>query len=419
MIKKWTLLVFLVLMLVGRLFLAVNAKHGDMYNNLDWGHGAAKFGLNGFYELPKEMWDHSRPNQPPGSIYLHLASVTFSNFTMTAINWLNTAIPAFPSKFVWWWQWNGDLLAIKLPSIVADFAIFAAILKFGRKSRKSLVVGILFLVNPALWYNSAWWGHTDPVVAALAIWSFVTLVEGRTILSPMLLGLSLITKASWAYVVPFYTIYFLLKFPKKYVNLIFGPLTAIVLAIPFYPHLNLPIWLVNLYTQRILPGESNFITVIAFNFWNLIYSPDFVPATTSFLGFPANLVGWAIVAVIVAILAVRLVKKPEKTTLLWTTTLLAFAVFLFAPKMIHRYLYPAFPLLSLVLVVAKKAKILWIAYWVMSACYLINLYYKWWAPGNLWLESWYTDANTKIISIIYLSLFALLFVLPLRYNEKV
>ncbi len=405
-----------------RLFLAVNAKHGDMYNNLDWGYGAAKFGLNGFYELPKESWAHSRPNQPPGSIYLHLASVKLSTTTQSVIDWFNITVPVFPSKLVWWWQWNGDLLAIKIPSIVADFAIFAAILKLGQitKRRKAaLLVGIIYLLNPALWYNSSWWGQTDAVVAALAIWSFVTLVEGRTLLSPVLLGLSLVTKASWAYVVPFYTIYYLIKFPRKLIFLLAGPAAMLAVSIPFHPHLNLPIWLVNLYTQRILGGESAFITVIAFNFWNLIYAPDFVPHTISFLGFPANIVGWAIVVVFLVVLTFRLFKNPKSVNLFWLMALLSFTVFLFAPKMTHRYLYPAFPLISIVLVYLKKAKVIWTAYAVMSVCYLVNLYYKWWAPGNLWLESFYTDANTKIISIVYLAVFALLFVLPLRYNEKV
>lgn len=411
MIKKLALGIFLILMVVLRVFLAINAKHGDMYNNLDWGYGALKYGLTEFYELPKIYWDHSRPNQPPGSIYLHAASVIVNQEVSRAIWNLNLKVSWFPSALVWWWQLHGELLSIKIPSIVADFFIFAAILRFGRlmkTPRTSLVVGIVFLANPALWYNSAFWGHTDAVVAALVIWSLVTIFEGRTIVSPVLLGLSIITKASWALAVPFYVVYFAYKFPRKIAFLLAGPIAALALTIPFHPAWDLPVWLVNLYTSRILGGESAYITVIAFNFWNLIFAPDLVSHKIAFLGFPANLVGWAIVAVFGIAFARRLIKRPSPLSLLWLTALLSFAIFLFAPKMIHRYLYPVFPLISLCLVGFKKTWLLWLAYGGLSVCYIINLYYKWWAPGNLWLQSWYTDANTKIISVIYLVIFAVL-----------
>ena len=168
------IVLFLILMFGFRIFLAVNAKHGDMYNSLDWGYGAAKYGLTQFYDLPQQSWPHSRPNQPPGSIYLHLASVEFSMRVEKLIDWFNSHVPLFPSKLVWWWDWNGELVAIKLPPIIADFAIFAAILTLGKMVKRykiSLIVAFVYLVNPALWYSSAFWGHTDAVVAALCIWS--------------------------------------------------------------------------------------------------------------------------------------------------------------------------------------------------------------------------------------------------------
>ncbi len=72
--KRWLTVTALVLLLIFRLWLATQSKHGDMYNNQDWGKGAITYGLSVFYELPKEAWTHSRPNQPPGSILLHAAS---------------------------------------------------------------------------------------------------------------------------------------------------------------------------------------------------------------------------------------------------------------------------------------------------------------------------------------------------------
>ena len=113
--KRSTTILICLILLVFRLWLATQSKHGDMYNNLDWGRGAALYGLARFYDLPKEVWPHSRPNQPAGSILLHLASYQFNNFASLLINWLNISLPVFPSKLVWWWEQSGELIAIKLP----------------------------------------------------------------------------------------------------------------------------------------------------------------------------------------------------------------------------------------------------------------------------------------------------------------
>ncbi len=413
---------FLLAMFAWRMVLAVNAKHGDMYNSLDWGYGAVKYGLGQFYDLPKEAWPHSRPNQPPGSIYFHLASVELSQGINYLINTLNSQVPIFPSKLVWWWQWNGDLATIKLPPILGDFALAAAILAVGRMTKRvkvSLIVAAVYLINPALWYNSAFWGHTDAVVAALSIWSLVTLWQRRTLLSPILLGLSFITKASWLFIVPLYLLYFWRNYRQKFYQILAAPLVMVLVSLPFHSNiLTFGPWFWNLYIHRVLPGDYTWITVLAFNFWNLVYAPFGVYYRTLFLGFPANVVGGAIIFILLVILAIRLIKQPQPATLTWVSMLLAFAAFLFAPKMASRYLYPAFPLLALSLVTARRAKWLWVAYIIMSGCYLINLYYLWWAPGNLWLQSLYTDTATKIVSVIYLSVFAFLFVRPVSNVQK-
>lgn len=290
---------------------------------------------------------------------------------------------------------------------MAIAAAIVAIAKHLGHGKAGLIAAVLYILNPAMWYNSSFWGQTDPIVAALAMWSVVFLLQKRLVLSPIFLGLSLITKASWAPLVPFYVLYYF-RTNRKWLGLIFAPLIMLVLSWPFHPAWDLPIWLFELYSQRILTGETANITVLAFNFWNLVFKPFGVPHTIVVWGLPANIWGWGIVGVLLLPLIWKLIKNPTPKNFLWTGSLLFFTVFMFAPKMLHRYLYPAFPLLVASWAISQKKLLLGLIILVISACYLINIYYLWWAPGNLWLMSWYTEPFTKIISGIYLVMFALL-----------
>lgn len=414
-----TLAVCLIL-LVFRFWLAVNAKHGDMYNSLDWGNIAVDYGLLGFYDLPRPVWPHSVVNQPAGSIYLHATSVLMDRSLDKMIKWSNDQIPIFPSKLVWWWEWNGNLVTIKFYSLLSDFIIAASLLSLARSFRRprlGIIAALAYLVNPALWYSSAFWGHTDAVVAALSLSSLAALVSRRLVISPVLFGLSLAIKASWAPMVPFYCLYYLLNHRSHIRSLLLVPLVTIVLFIPFHPSLDLPFWLPKLYFQRILPGDTGFITILAFNFWNLVFGPYGVPYTTPVWGVPANLVAWSIVGAISLFLAYRLVKNPSPRTFFWVCALEFFAVFLFAPKMIHRYFYPVLPLASVILIFTKFPKLLSATLVITSALYLINIYYRWWGPGIPALIPLYTPVLMNSVSVAYLAIFVLWFKAHLTHAE--
>lgn len=410
--KKFFLVLSIFFLLIFRLFLTVNSKHGDMYNNLDWGRAVVNSDLSAVYDLSQKSWPHSWPNQPPGSLLFHGLSLVFSNVVNTSIWYLNTSIPVFPSQIVWWWEQHGELLAIKLPSVIADFVTAGAILYLGKKFQRKRLAGIsafIYLVNPAIWYDSSYWGQTDPIVTAFSTWSLVTLLSGRLALSPVFLALSLITKASWAPLLPLYFIYWLKKYPKQLAYLLLIPGVMLLVSWPFHPHLNLLTWLVNLFLYRILPGESNFITVIAFNFWNLVFGPGFLPASTPFLGLPANLVGWGLVGFYLICLIRRLWKNTTPENFLYSIFMLFFMVFLFAPKMIHRYFFPVFPVYTAWLIFKPDLKN-WLTLCLLSVLFIINLYYQWWSPGIPELVLLYTPAFTKTISLIYLSVFTVLHV---------
>jgi len=410
-------LILIGLLFTARIWLAVSAKHGDMYNNLDWGRIAVERGLSGFYDLPKEIWPHSRANQPPGSILLHAASIHISNFGTDLINTANR-VSVFPSRLVWWWETYGDLISIKLPSIVADFAIAAALIHLGKYWNRQRIAGaiaLVYLVNPAMWYSSSFWGQTDAVVAAFTVWSLACLLTGRTAWASLLLGLSLITKLSWAPLVPLWLVYYLRNYRSQLSHLLIGPAAALVVSLPFHPALDFPVWLTNLFASRILPGESAYITVNAFNFWALFFPFDGASVNSLFLGVRAAMVAYGLAAVWMVWALRRVWLKPFPAGLLYSASVLFFAVFLFSSRMHERYLYPVFPLLSLLLL-RIPIWLLWPIIGALSGIYLFNIYHLWWAPHIPSLVAVYSPVTIKLAAGFYLiAFFALVKLKSLRH----
>lgn len=388
--------IFLVLMLIFRLVLAVNAKHGDMYNNLDWGWGAYNHGLKEFYAIPKEAWPHSRPNQPPGSIYLHLASVSFYKSVESMIKWSNDKILLFPSRLVWWWQDYGELLAIKLPSIMADLIIAWVIYKLSNKWLAGL-----YLINPPLWYDSSFWGQTDPVVAAFSLLALYHLKNKHLARSALFMGLSLITKASWAPMALLYGVYVLIKHFRQSWNLLLAPAVAIFVSLPFNVNL------IDLYLNRILPGETAFASVGAFNFQHLLWGQYSNPPQASILAF-------GVLSSLMILAIVNLVRKPDFWSFWRWSMLVLWGTFLFNVRMHERYLFPVFPLLTVYLSVGKS-KLLYVVYMLVSIVFLANLYYQWWAPSIPNLITTYTPNFIWILSFINLVLFLVVFRLKSKH----
>ncbi|MDP1743369.1 MAG: hypothetical protein Q8L51_01125 [Candidatus Amesbacteria bacterium] len=405
MIRNISLTLLLLFLFVFRFYLAFHAKHGDMYNNISWGRMAYKLeSLAGYYELPKEVWSHSRPNQPPGSILLHLASENIFNSISQMIKWSNDKIQTFPSKLVWFWQDHGELISIKIFSILADFAI--AFLLF-RASGKGMA--LIYLISPPMWYNSSYWGQTDPVVAALSLWSLYLLIKGRLASSTILLGLSLITKASWAPLTLFYLIYFCKIFPKKIYNLVFVPVVAILIALPFHPQTNIIFWLYDLFVTRILPGETALATVGAFNLHHLIWGQM---VNHWFSGVLALI----ILVPLIIYSSINLVRKTKPINLVYWSAILFWAFFLFNTKMHERYLYPVIPLLSFLLVLKPTIKLL-VIYALISLVFLFNMYYMWYAPTIPWLIGLYTPGVLNFVSLANIILFLAFFKLKSSYAK--
>src|SRR5260221_13137995 len=309
MSKKLILLFILAFIL--RILLINVAYHGDLYNNLSWGQGAVTHGLKDLYDVKE--WSHSIPNQPPLYILL-FATTSFIYQTIGNLtNYLNNNVGIFPSSFVWFWQNNGNIILLKLPSILADLGIAFVIFKFFKKKDLGFKLAALWLFNPITFYNSAIWGQTDSIVNLLGLISIFFLTQKKLLNAMLFLTLSLLFKGSLAIFIPILFIYALWqKYNlQTWINAILVSGIAIVLvSVWFHPYVDLPIWLLNLYNKQILPGEISDLSANAFNFWYLI-NPGKALDSIKYFGVAAHTIGYSLTIIVMAIIVLKL--KQNKT----------------------------------------------------------------------------------------------------------
>src|SRR3990172_7706602 len=402
--------------LVLRLSLLFVAYHGDLNNNISWATLAVERGLDGFYDPPSQSygeasWPYSAPNQPPLTI-LMLAATRVIWIGIEKLSWfLNNRFSFFPSTFIWFWEGKGMTLLVKLPSTMADLGIGLLIYKyFAQRNKEKLgfKLSALWLFNPITWYNSAIWGQTDGIVNLLGLIGIFALLNKNLIKFAIFIVLSVLFKGSLAIFAPVllfvaYTQKYSLK--KWLQATIYMLVTAFLVSIWFHPRIDLPVWLINLYRERILPGEIGYLTANAFNFWLLIDSGKRFDSTV-YLGLPARLWGFAVVLTGIILVMIWLKRKISERKIFISLIITSLLSFLFLTRIHERYLYPFFPYGTILLGFLPH---FWIPYIILSATHLLNLYHLFWAPPLPWLESLYQNSTfSLLISFVNLFTFAII-----------
>lgn len=405
--KKWFKVV-LILALVLRLFLILKAYHGDLNNNISWGTRAAELGLKDFYE--REQWEYSAPNQPPGTIYLFWLVGKIYRGVWDVSWWLNSRLPPFPSPFIWWWEQKGLWGLVKLPSILADLGIGWLIYSWVKKNRERLALPLatIWLFNPVSWYNSAFWGQTDGLVNFIGLIGVIGLIGGRIIKAIIFLSFSLFVKVS---LFPFLPVFVVAMFwQKRMKELALGTLGALgilgIFSLPFHPRMDVFPWLIGVYQQRILPGEIGTLTANAFNFWAILVGKKLVLDNIAFWGISARI--WGVFGFCFMLLMILMFLRGNlrEKRIIFALTLVMFASFLFLTRMHERYLFPVFPLMTLLLAFYPR---LFVFYLPLSLTHLLNLYSDWWQPYMGWLkELLLKEIVIRGISAFHLLLFFVL-----------
>ncbi|MFA5750598.1 MAG: hypothetical protein WC895_05310, partial [Candidatus Shapirobacteria bacterium] len=253
------------------------------------------------------------------------------------------------------------------------------------KPKLAILATCLFLFNPVLIYNSTIWGQTDSLINLLAVSGIYLTFKKRYFGGIFLFLLGFIFKLSLIIYIPIFGL-LLLKRLKDWKKFIIPVVAFIVfifcLAIPFaFGDKNPFEWLWYMYTNRILVRQGSMLNGNAFNLWFLLFGLDFSKSEfTQFNGLTYQFWSRLLFIIFLIPVCVKFIKSKLTLSSLFTALFLtAFGSFIFLTNMHERYLYPIFPLLT-VLIFISKSKFTIKSLVVLSFVHFINLYNLWFYP---------------------------------------
>lgn len=296
---------------------------------------------------------------------INLAENGFKNFYLGWSDYL----PGYLYVLWLWGQIRGilpDVLLYKLPAIFADLATGYLIYRI-LKGKKGLIGAGLYLLNPAIFANSALWGQVDSFTALFSLLS-IYLLSNNYQLSAIGIAIGTLVKPQAAFVAP--VLLFLMWKNKFSVQKIlsFGVLALGVFVIAFIPFANGQN-LFNFILERLTLSANQYpyTAVNAFNFWGLFgqWKPD-----TLFFQFGGYLA---------FLLAFFVFARKIKNQYLLTAFAFLFSFFFFT-RMHERHLLPAFAPLTIL----AAAEFLYLIPLIgLSFTYVLNLFYSYhWITDN-------------------------------------
>ncbi len=159
-----------------RFALSLTTFNHDIWNHEVWMDSVRQFGWQGLYDRDVSPW--AIVNYPPLALY-----------SFAVGEGIYQRLPAtLQTEFV-----RASLY--KFPSILADCLIAFLIWRFTPFSRRAKLVAMsAFLFNPALIYNSVFWGQIESLSALTAIITILALVKKRPDLALIAFVVGLLTK---------------------------------------------------------------------------------------------------------------------------------------------------------------------------------------------------------------------------------
>lgn len=339
--------------------------HSDLHINTQWGLSAVHFGLVESYEKQISQ-AYMTPNYPPLSLYIFE--------TMTKI-YMSNPLGLEAGSY------EQLVRAMKIPAIAADLLTAGIIvLLLARLTRLPLALlgGAVHWANPAVMYNSVYWGQTDSIFTLFIVLSYLSHIKNRPWLTGICGALAFLCKPQAVIVAPVLFVMVCLR-KRNILPCIAGFVATFLMScVPFVTAGKFSA-LRNMYLNSI--DFYTHISVNAYNFWWMLMGKDAYTRhdTTQVLGsLSAKTVGMTLFigtyALVCAIYVLKMREEKDKKLKEYFSCMALsacyFSFFLFSTQMHERYLFVAMPFLC---VVALYRKEFIVPYVLSSLGYLFNM----------------------------------------------
>ena len=263
MVRRHKAIILLLLALLVRLSILLWAsgfrEHPDILRWKDWGRIAFLYGFADTYTPAHLSFGTYPNNMPPGTLYI--ASAMY--WVWLQFGKIFAVFGIQPGSNPWV---NVVLLRmfLHIPSIIADLGIGILVYRFA-----GVIAAALFLFNPVVLYNSAFWGQMDAInnlFALVGLWLFL---HRRQVAGVSSFVVSLMTKFSLVYLAPLFVIT-----NKRIIgSLVAAAIVVIAFVLPISRSPLAWFWE---YVTRHATGEMTNVTAFAFNLWWVVFRPTVV-----------------------------------------------------------------------------------------------------------------------------------------------
>ena len=389
-IRKRPLSTLIFLGIVLRLFLLFPDYAFDVNNHIVWAKDLFNHGFdNFFYTQSSEVYGTRFPNYPPLSLFIFYIIYPLGLLIYKFFWFLNVNVHVFPSNLMFFVEQKKFLAGLfKIPSILADLGIVWLIYLFAKKiapkNKKLHLLSLsLFLFNPIVFYNSAFWGQIDAIPIFFVLWSiYILMYSKRYLTSAVLFTVSLLVKPTILIFLPIYLIFFINKF--GWLNFLKSFLVSnalfLLFFIPFLSNQMSALSGYKIYFEKILLTQSlPYTTNSAYNFWAITTKIQQIKDSSSFL-FNISYQFWGLLftGLFFLFIIYLFLKKEGKISSPYNSLFLSsFVSFLFLTKMHERYIILILPFL-LISSIKNRKLIFWFV--AISIIGFLNMYQSWPVP---------------------------------------
>ena len=254
----------------------------------------------------------------------------FSNYNLPYLYMLYAVVRFLPDV--------PPVVAVKIPSMVAEFVAAFVVFQIARTALKSrfisLTAAFCFLIAPTVVLNGAFWGQADAVYAAVLLACILFLLRRKNGLAMALFGLALALKAQSLFMAPL-LVGLVLRRELRWRELIWIPAVFLVLLLPAWAAGRSPLEMLLIYPAQ--AGQYERLT---------LHAPSalaWIPDTGRYFRY-FNAAGLILTAAAALAFIWAIYKSPAKLTpqLLIELALISVVLMPFClPKMHERYFYMA------------------------------------------------------------------------------